>query len=296
MTPEQIDVIYEQALDETAVQKRESHQKFLARVRYRFANLCQAEILEEVRAKAIQIDEGGVNAPNTVRVVSVNLLDKEIAELRGHKNPIGFASGVTAPIWPIVDKARKVDSHQFIKRTCEEYAAWCKTYYQPEVLDGRGMRSIDGLWAWQERERRALAAPPPTLSHEEALDDPKCMNTSNELSNDIIFELIIKFHGEGDAGFDAPNFARAIIKAERERLSKQEAYVVSDIGAYLPSTGDYAPQGTLLYAAPIPPTLEPVAEYDGVEFSRYTIRWTNGELPIGTKLYANYVSTIQGVE
>ena len=34
---------------------------------------------------------------------------------------------------------------------------------------------------------------------------------------------------------------------------------------------------------------EPVAEYDGVEFSRYTLRWINGQLPVGTKFYAEPV-------
>jgi hypothetical protein len=29
-----------------------------------------------------------------------------------------------------------------------------------------------------------------------------------------------------------------------------------------------------------------VATYCGVEFTRYTIEWTNGPLPVGTKLYA----------
>lgn len=42
----------------------------------------------------------------------------------------------------------------FIKKTNEEYAAWCKTYYNPEALDERGMQSLHGLWAWQEQERR----------------------------------------------------------------------------------------------------------------------------------------------
>ena len=43
---------------------------------------------------------------------------------------------------------------EFIKKTNEEYVAWCKTYYNPEALDERGMQSLHGLWAWQEQERR----------------------------------------------------------------------------------------------------------------------------------------------
>lgn len=50
------------------------------------------------------------------------------------------------------------DSNDFIRRTNEDYAAWCKGYYTPESLDDRGMRSLDGLWAWQEQERRKAAA------------------------------------------------------------------------------------------------------------------------------------------
>ena len=48
----------------------------------------------------------------------------------------------------------KRDDHQFIVRTNEQYAAWCKTYYRPEALNERGMVSLHGLWAWQEQERR----------------------------------------------------------------------------------------------------------------------------------------------
>jgi hypothetical protein len=49
-------------------------------------------------------------------------------------------------------------SGSFVRRTNEEYAAWCKTYYIPEALDSRGMKSLDGLHAWQARDRRCLAA------------------------------------------------------------------------------------------------------------------------------------------
>ena len=48
------------------------------------------------------------------------------------------------------------DDHQFIVRTNEQYAAWCKSYYLPEALDRRGMASLHGLWAWQEQERRRV--------------------------------------------------------------------------------------------------------------------------------------------
>ena len=34
---------------------------------------------------------------------------------------------------------------------------------------------------------------------------------------------------------------------------------------------------------------EPVAIYDGVEMSRYTLRWTNGPIPVDTNLYINPV-------
>jgi len=44
----------------------------------------------------------------------------------------------------------------FIERTNEEYAAWCKTFYNPSALDHRGMPGLHGLWAWQEQERRKV--------------------------------------------------------------------------------------------------------------------------------------------
>ena len=46
------------------------------------------------------------------------------------------------------------DSHAFIMKTNEDYAAWCRTFYVPESLNAQGHRSLDGLWAWQEQERR----------------------------------------------------------------------------------------------------------------------------------------------
>ena len=44
----------------------------------------------------------------------------------------------------------------FYARTNAEYAAWCAKYYRDEALDGRGMASLHGLWAWQEQERRKM--------------------------------------------------------------------------------------------------------------------------------------------
>ena len=46
------------------------------------------------------------------------------------------------------------ESTNFIQRTNDDYAAWCKTYYCAETLDERGFMSLHGLWAWQEQERR----------------------------------------------------------------------------------------------------------------------------------------------
>ena len=52
------------------------------------------------------------------------------------------------------------DSLSFIRKTNDDYVAWCKTYYQADSLDERGMMSLHGLWAWQEQERRKAAPPP----------------------------------------------------------------------------------------------------------------------------------------
>lgn len=53
------------------------------------------------------------------------------------------------------------DSYAFIKRTNEEYRAWCRTYYSPDALESNDMVSLHGLWAWQEQERRKEATHPP---------------------------------------------------------------------------------------------------------------------------------------
>ena len=47
-------------------------------------------------------------------------------------------------------------SADFIRRTNEQYAAWCATYYKPDALDASGMPTLHGLWAWQEQERRVM--------------------------------------------------------------------------------------------------------------------------------------------
>lgn len=55
----------------------------------------------------------------------------------------------TQPV-PVADKP----GARFIEKTNREYIAWCKTKYIPESLDERGMKSLDGLWAWQAQEHR----------------------------------------------------------------------------------------------------------------------------------------------
>lgn len=56
----------------------------------------------------------------------------------------------------------------FVRRTNEEYAAWCKITYTPDSLDNRGMPTdggLHGLWAWQEQERRKMDAPVAPAEH-----------------------------------------------------------------------------------------------------------------------------------
>ncbi|MGP1629954.1 MAG: hypothetical protein ACTS8S_00535 [Giesbergeria sp.] len=43
-------------------------------------------------------------------------------------------------------------SGDFIRRTNEDYAAWCATKYTPE-FNSKGP-DLRGLWAWQEQQRR----------------------------------------------------------------------------------------------------------------------------------------------
>ena len=43
-------------------------------------------------------------------------------------------------------------SGDFIRRTNEDYAAWCATKYTPE-FNSKGP-DLHGLWAWQEQQRR----------------------------------------------------------------------------------------------------------------------------------------------
>jgi hypothetical protein len=56
---------------------------------------------------------------------------------------------------PVADKT----GTGFIEKTNREYIAWCKSHYIPESLDEDGRRSLDGLWAWQEQERRYATQP-----------------------------------------------------------------------------------------------------------------------------------------
>lgn len=74
--------------------------------------------------------------------------------------------------WP-ERTARPVDDDAFVKRTNEGYAAWCRIFYTAETLDHRGMKSLDGLWAWQAQERRLgrAAAPAEQEGVREALTE-----------------------------------------------------------------------------------------------------------------------------
>lgn len=56
----------------------------------------------------------------------------------------------------------------FIGKTNREYALWCKTKYHPSALNEFGMKSLDGLHAWQEQERRY--APSAVVSDSSLLD------------------------------------------------------------------------------------------------------------------------------
>lgn len=49
---------------------------------------------------------------------------------------------------------KKEFSTVFLIKTNQEYAAWCATIYIPECLDRRGMKNLDGLWAWQEQQTK----------------------------------------------------------------------------------------------------------------------------------------------
>jgi len=67
----------------------------------------------------------------------------------------------TAPAPEPVDKVQpRPEPGDFIAKTNADYVAWCKTFYQPDALDHRGMPSLHGLWAWQEQERRHEGATP----------------------------------------------------------------------------------------------------------------------------------------
>ena len=54
--------------------------------------------------------------------------------------------------------ARVPSDTDFVMKTNREYAEWCALFYQADALDGRGMASLHGLWAWREQERRRMSA------------------------------------------------------------------------------------------------------------------------------------------
>lgn len=71
----------------------------------------------------------------------------------------------TQPV-PVADKP----GARFIEKTNREYIAWCKTKYIPESLDERGMKSLDGLWAWQAQEHRYATQSNPQPKHTAPID------------------------------------------------------------------------------------------------------------------------------
>ena len=82
---------------------------------------------------------------------------KEFLEKRGIFDDVTPAIKDWHEIKPPVQpdsKEQAPGTSEFIKRTNDEYSEWCKTYYQADALDDRGMASLHGLWAWQEQARR----------------------------------------------------------------------------------------------------------------------------------------------
>jgi len=73
---------------------------------------------------------------------------------------------------PPMPEPRKYTT-DFIRKTNDEYAAWCKAFYQPEALDERGMVSLHGLWAWQEQEQRITALEADRKMLREALESAR---------------------------------------------------------------------------------------------------------------------------
>ena len=78
----------------------------------------------------------------------------------GRKEPIlNYIAGLAASYGAAQVRESMADvklsnSPDFIHRTNADYISWCATYYTSESMDERGMKSLNGLWAWQEQETR----------------------------------------------------------------------------------------------------------------------------------------------
>jgi len=126
-----------------------------------------------------------------------------------------------------------------------------------------------------------------------------------EQLEDAIQETEYKYFGDYEMSADQRTAVEVLVEAAREQLSaaaaqQPVAYVdpkaLENFEAERAHVrgGQYgrewmwaSPAKGLvpLYTAAQASAQAPVAEYDGVEFGRYTIRWTNGPMPIGTKFY-----------
>jgi hypothetical protein len=99
-------------------------------------------------------DECKARAAQPVREPIAWLYPEGLAALKANKCWTAYPSKHDECTIPLFEAAQPVREPDFTKRTNEDYAAWCATYYAPESLDDRGMKSLDGLWAWQEQEKR----------------------------------------------------------------------------------------------------------------------------------------------
>ena len=116
----------------------------------------------------------------------------------------------------------------FILRTNADYAAWCKTFYADDALDARGMRSLDGLHAWQEQEKRIAAAVADTRGTQ-VIDDAWARSHWSVLTTEQRRQYLAEFEAE---------IARLI--AEAVAVDRERCAAICDVQAAEPECPERA--------------------------------------------------------
>ena len=163
--------------------------------------------------KALETETKGSAMYESIKVIQSAVGPKAIEPLESQVEGLGdttvFLGGPIGPMPTDVPMTVEVvpmsmeTEGQWLRRTNKEYAKFCSENYIPESLNDKGHRSLDGLWAWQGKDRQmrnalTAAAPGLAMDHRGTLEAvPGPLRTPNSGTTD--WRVVTDLNYEVDA-------------------------------------------------------------------------------------------------